>query len=304
MYYDGNAVLACDKLKGDNSMSKRNRSEGWIYAKRSGHDNEELVKLRLETDVEFKMNFLEQLGIIDKDIKNIQVGGLHERDVESVLEKYKTKSKTDLCILFEDGTCLNVSIKKSTGGQVYLITYGNFVMGYEKQFQIQIPDKVKRAIELFWGVANDVPNIAQTIGTNKNYELKKHRIVGDTLGVYSEELYNTLLNWMKDNMYNIVKFCFSMGLAAKEQDWAEVIWYVNELGDGNFNYACNIDLLAKKAQEAASTEVCYGSRGHGTTIRLPFGFVQWHSPTKSIPGCLQFHHNLYKIERLTQDERI
>lgn len=33
----------------------------------------------------------------------------------------------------------------------------------------------------------------------------------------------------------------------------------------------------------------------GTTIQMAFGFVQWHSPQKTIPGCIQFHHNYNKI---------
>ena len=42
----------------------------------------------------------------------------------------------------------------------------------------------------------------------------------------------------------------------------------------------------------------YGARNGGSTIQLPFGFVQWHSPRKIIPGNLQFHHSYEKIKSL------
>lgn len=42
----------------------------------------------------------------------------------------------------------------------------------------------------------------------------------------------------------------------------------------------------------------YGTRNGGSTIQLPFGFVQWHSPRKIIPGNLQFHHSYKKIKSL------
>lgn len=299
-YYDKFIIY----LNGDGCMQKRNRSEGWIYAKNSGHNNEELVRLRLETDAEFRNHFLNQIGLESKRIKQVSVGGIHEKDVLSVLGKSKTKSKTDLHVLFDDDSYINVSIKKSTGGQVYLITHDHFINGFEKQFNTIIPENIKRAIELFWGSAVDIPEIVNNIGTNKNYEFRKHRIVGDTLSVYSNELYLGLLEWMKKNMHNLVLFCFSTGLAAEEKDWADVIWYINELGDETFNYACRIELLAKKAHENADLYVFYGNRGHGTTIRLPFGFVQWHSPQKVIPGCLQFHHDLNLIRRVINNGSI
>ena len=48
-------------------------------------------------------------------------------------------------------------------------------------------------------------------------------------------------------------------------------------------------------EKHASDGTEYGNVGGGTTIQLPFGFVQWHSPTKKIPGDMQFHHNHEKI---------
>ena len=30
---------------------------------------------------------------------------------------------------------------------------------------------------------------------------------------------------------------------------------------------------------------------------IDIAFVQWHSPTKVIPGCIQFHHQFKKIKK-------
>ena len=48
--------------------------------------------------------------------------------------------------------------------------------------------------------------------------------------------------------------------------------------------------LCKAVQANANQNTFFGNRNGGSTIQLPFGFVQWHSPQKTIPGCLQFHH--------------
>ena len=45
----------------------------------------------------------------------------------------------------------------------------------------------------------------------------------------------------------------------------------------------------------------YGNKTGGSTIQLPFGMVQWHSPTKKIPGDMQFHHSYEKIMELLNE---
>ena len=46
------------------------------------------------------------------------------------------------------------------------------------------------------------------------------------------------------------------------------------------------------AQRAAKRETCYGTAYGGTTIQLPFGFVQWHQ------AKMQFHHQYEKVKAL------
>lgn len=126
----------------------RNRAEGWKYAKLSGHENEELVKELFSDTGNFQTQFLKRIGKSNCSIEGVDVGGLKEKNVQSILGG-TTKSKTDLKITLSDGTLLKISIKKSLAGQVYLIPINHFIEGYELQYHEIIPDDVKRAISLY-----------------------------------------------------------------------------------------------------------------------------------------------------------
>ena len=80
-------------------------------------------------------------------------------------------------------------------------------------------------------------------------------------------------------------------MAANSEDWAEYLWYINTIEEcDNYNQLFKIDNIASKIE--FSNIYGFGSRGGGTTIQLPFGFVQWHL------GQMQFHHGFEKISNL------
>ena len=134
------------------SSSQRNRAEGWQHAKTSGHTNEENILELLQKDAAYREFFLKRLKKEHLEIKDINIGGLHEKQVPSTLQGEKpTNAKPDLWITFSDGSSANISIKKSDSGQVYLVTGKHFLNGYEKQFKCSIPDDVKQGINLFFG---------------------------------------------------------------------------------------------------------------------------------------------------------
>lgn len=277
-------------------MEHRNRAEGWKHAKLSGHENEELVKHLFDDGSTFQNSFLKRIGKEKCKITNVDVGGLKEKNVPSVLGG-TTKSKTDLKIKLSDNTILKISIKKSLSGQVYLIPINHFIDGIEKQYNLTIHDDVKRAIKLYWGSETDTIDIVEKFGMYKSYEKRKHRLVADTLKVYNDDLYNKLICWFKSNIKYIFNFCFARGLAKNEDDWANVIWYINELGENDVDDMFMVDDIANYIDSVSDNETEYGQANHGSTIQLPFGFVQWHSPQKTIPGCIQFHHNYKKVKK-------
>ena len=272
-------------------MPNRNRAEGWKHAKLTGHDNEKLVAELTKADNGIQKRLLECAHLKDVEITDIQCGGLCETDVDCILGG-KTKSKTDMWLQLSNGKKLNVSIKKDENGQVFLIGIDRFIDGFEKQYNIKIDSEVKRAIELYFGSASDVIEIIRKYSDkNKTLEMKKHRLVAETLKKYDEKLYRNMLSWFNNNMDSIFDFCFSRGLAYHQSDWADIVWYINLVGENKFDKMIYLPEMKKGIQRNA----VYGTRNGGSTIQLPFGFVQWHSPRKIIPGSIQFHHSFEKM---------
>ena len=105
------------------SDTGRNRSEGWQYAKITGHENEAKIAELTMNDIEVQKKLLSCAHLDSSKIyiSKIDFGGLCESDVECILPGGKTKSKTDMWLFLSNGKRLNVSIKKETGGQVFLI---------------------------------------------------------------------------------------------------------------------------------------------------------------------------------------
>ena len=181
----------------------RNRATGWKHAKLSGHENEDLVKRRLDIDRYFQDSFLERVNKPFAKIEMTSVGGLHETNVPSIHGR-KTKSKTDLKVYLDIKKVVNVSIKKSYTGQVYFVSADVFIDTFEKQFKRLIPDDVQRAISLFWAAADDAVEIIEEFGDRsnaRNYSLQmRHRSLNaTTLKSYNEDLYEALLEWFADN---------------------------------------------------------------------------------------------------------
>lgn len=218
-------------------MEHRDRATGWQYAKLSGHKNEDLVKIRLDTDEVFATSLLKRIDRPHSHIVRTTIGGLHETNVPSVNGR-KTKSKTDLKVYLDTNEVINISIKKSLGGQVYFVRAGLFIDTFEKQFNVKIPLNVQRAINLFWAAADDAVNIIkeygdQAITKNYNLQLRHKSLNATTLKTYNEHLYDVLLQWFTDNSYELAKLSFSMGTVCDSKEWSDFVWYINLLGENN-----------------------------------------------------------------------
>lgn len=275
------------------TIESRDRAYGWKYAKLSGHSNEERVKELLDTNPEFRLHLLSRIGLSNEIIKYTSIGGLHETKVRGVIGKM-TKSKTDLKIIFNSGKEVKVSIKKSLGGQVYFVRAKLFIEIFEKQFGDKIPTNVQRAIKLFWAEAEDAPKIIEQYGNRhdlKNYNLQiRHKSLNaTTLKAFDASLYQSMLDWFSQKAYEITKLAFSMGAAKDPKEWSEYVWYINLLGENEVDQVFNIIDICHAAKNVAETETYFGDRNGGTTIQLPFGFVEWHQ------AQMQFHHSYEKL---------
>lgn len=275
-------------------VEHRDRASGWQHAKLSGHKNEDLVKKLLDSDSEYAFNFLSRIDCSCSTIVNTSIGGLHETNVPSVIGRRKTKSKTDLKVFLNDNKIINVSIKKSLFGQVYFVRAGLFIETFEKQFNRKIPETVKRAICLFWAAADDAVEIIKKYADTSNIQiynlqLRHKSLNAMTLKAYNQQLYDELLKWFIDNAYEIALLSFSMGAVRDKEEWSDFIWYINLLGENNVDAIFSIEKLCCAVRNSAKDKTNYSSKNGGTTIQLPFGFVQWHQRQ------LQFHHSFDKI---------
>lgn len=262
--------------------TKRNRSEGWSHAKKSGAENENLSKRFVEDNPKLFSRLFGKTQIV-----NVCANGLNEKNVDSVLGG-STKSKVDLCITYNDDSKIKLSIKKSSGGQVYLIKNSRFISGFKEQFSIEIPLDVVKSFSLFFGEDDDAIKDYKQFGLSA-YEEKKHRLTAESMRRYAPECDKILLDWFRQNIENITLFCFAYGLAKNEDDRAQYVWYNNELGENNESIIFDINKLAKESVKHKEN-INYGTRNGGTTIILPFGFVQWHK------NSMQFHHSLDNLK--------
>lgn len=274
----------------------RNRSEGWKHAKNSGHKNEEAVKEKLNDDKKFKKLFESKFNY--GSIVGIEIGGIREKNVPSILDR-STKSKTDMTISWASGNTTNISIKKSESGQTYLIRTNYFIDAFEKQFKATIPENVKKSLEFFFGedptsVKKAIEKYPHNNPDIRAYEVRKCRLTWDTLKKLDKKYDTDLLDWIRNNIENICLLCFSTGQAINKNDHAEYLWYINELEDElSIDDLYKIQDIAKNCKKNKS-KIAPGTQGGGTTISLPFGFVQWHQ------GQMQFHHQLKKIQEISK----
>ena len=272
----------------------RDRSSGWKHAKLSGHSNEELVCEMLRNDKEQQKRLLRTLGESSASITRCDYGGLHETNIPSILGG-TTKNKADITVWLNNGKKYGISVKKSLAGQVFLIRDKNFIKGFELQYGKKIPDDIERAISLFWGSAKDTTNIINTYSLDysiRKYELHKNRLTAQTLKKYDQKMHDDLLIWFRDNIYDIADYCFARGQAKYKDDRATIIWYINLLGEHDIDEIHHIDSLCKLVENNKQL-IKYGNVRGGTTIKLPFGFVQWHQEQ------MQFHHKYDSIKDLS-----
>ncbi len=277
-------------------MNNRNRSQGWTHAKKTGHLNEELAAMNIANCSTVQTTITELSNCNNIDFNNVKYGGIHETKVESVIENHKTTSKTDITIPCDNGM-LNISLKKDAGGQVFLISVDNFIFGFEKHYLKIIPNHIKRALALFFGsvdIGEIITIVDQQHSPYKSYEIRKNRLTACSLYKYDINLHDALIKWFTDNIKDIFDFCFIRGMSKNQNDWANIIWYKNFLNENTYDEMLNLNTLKDKLPNYAE----YGSKNGGTTIQLPFGFLQWHNPSKKEHGDMQFHHSLEKLINL------
>lgn len=160
-----------------------------------------------------------------------------------------------------------------------------------------IPENVKKAINLVWATDEDAADIIEHYGDRtavKEFEMQiRHKSLNaHTLKAYNPSLYKALLQWFIDNADKIALLAFSAGAVRCKAEWAEYVWYKNMFGENMKDDIFLIEDICKGAVKVSENETYYGTKNGGTTIQLPFGFVQWHQAN------IQFHHSFDKVAAL------
>ncbi|MFQ3607889.1 MAG: hypothetical protein SNJ55_04580 [Chloroherpetonaceae bacterium] len=287
--------------------NKRNRSEGWKQAKRSGHEYEqEFAKRVLDAksdEYSALMLFAEKRGIQAKPISVDAKKGTQK--VEDFTGSQKTQSKTDAVVLFENGDTLNLSLKKSsvTHGQAHLTTLQRFLDRITFLCGEKIPEEVTFVFKAFTG-ETDAKNIIEFAPEaklkspiikkhNQQAELYQNRLYISTIQESYSRQWKTFQEWLRNKMSLVTHIVLSSGYAKNERDFADAIYYAkaNQFFD-----------LKEIQKLSAGYTVEKRDSGYyaGSTLTMPWGYLQLHRPgRKDGPYQLQFHHNYTDIIKLT-----
>jgi hypothetical protein len=284
------------------TLEGRNRSEGWRHAKLDGHDNEQLFAKSLVNNQEFISTIEKHLmKTSPKGSPIISVDG--SKHVESIFGD-KTTSKVDIALNWDTGQRINISLKKSNSGQVWLISVPRFISAMEYYLGRSIDSEVRVGISLFIGGSN-LSRYENYFEKACEYNMKwnpsiamqeRHqtRLVANSIETIFPSVWESTLGFLNSNIGLITKLCFSMGLAKSETEAADVIIY-NKANDGNSVFSIS-EIIQSAQAHTKLNPIVAGPRNGGSTLQLPTGFLQMHHPQGD--NLLQFHHQYKKISIL------
>jgi hypothetical protein len=285
--------------------SGRSRSEGWQWAKISGHVNEEqLADLLLNN-----RSFGREIGrrVFGKDVGSpIEVfgGGAAAEHVLDIFAS-RTNGKPDIYVRWAGSEPVNFSVKKSISGQVFLTSVDRFFRGYEYHFEESVPERIATMMRLFIGANPEECDFAmrgktylgpKQRGSTQLQEQHQHRLLGITLDRYFPEDWRATLRWLDSRCSQIADFVFARGYAINNSDFATHVWYF--VSDGERIQVDRIFQIPEIIRHSSTTgnRVAIGPRNGGSTIVFPFGFLQMHSPQAD--NQIQFHHQFAKLQNM------
>ncbi len=243
-----------------------------------------------------------KLAIAGKEIpsssKNIFEGGA------------KVKNKTNLRIIWKDGSFSNFRLKCFSPSQIHLELACNMVSEFEAQYHQKIPQNVKDALLLFTGKHPNQKSILDSIpvdfvGTRIRTEVERkynNRLTLASMYGYDETMAMSLMNWLRKNIANLFEFCFSIGASSDCSQKVDYLWYYCDEKDF-FKFQIydlqgltkNLRMMTKK--EIAPLVTPRDAARVGSTINLPFGNLQFHE------DALQFRHDPLKLSEIFKHRR-
>lgn len=273
-------------------MSQRNRSEGWQHAKLDGHANEN----------SFGDSLTHNSGLVDhlwRQVHGCAVPGAYQVSVDGSRRAASalggtTTSKVDIEINAY-GCATRLSIKKSSSGQVWLVSVDSFLSLMKLAGDDSWSDDAARGLRLFIGGASNVAGLEDSLrlglefskSRNNSFHLNQvrhSRLSASDLRAVDSTALDSMLRAIKLSLPLITRFSFASGAASNPEDWADIVVYNNSSSGIS---SILTDDLAKIPQKLRDV-VAFGPRNGGTTVRMPWGFLQEHHPQGH--NLMQFHH--------------
>jgi hypothetical protein len=233
----------------------------------------------------------------------------HNKEMPWSIFGDRTAAKTDVNVFVNEGNPLDISIKKPStkSGQVLLCKLARFLSLIERKSGGPIPANVKWTLRAIFGETDGI-SIMDFAPEAKllSPQIKRHKLQAE---VYQNRLYpstiaqsypnrwNELKAWFSEHMAEITDCCFRSGMCDDNRDshvTAEFI-YIGYLGKF---------YTTKSIIEASLPHVInYSQTGYykGSTILMPWGFLQGHRPGENDgPYQVQFHWRGKDILELLQ----
>ena len=123
----------------------------------------------------------------------------------------------------------------------------------------------------------------------KQAELYQNRLYASTMEVHCERAWKTFCDWFNESLPAITRLCFSSGYGHDKKDHAKQLFW------GKTHQLYDLERLAERTH---GYKIHPSRNGFykGSTISLPWGFLQPHRPGKHEgPYQLQFHYAMEPI---------
>lgn len=284
-------------------MAKRNRSQGWQHAKISGHEYEQTFakeSMLPSSEIYLAVMTMAELDGVKGSLTGAVVAGEWVSDVFGAL----TPAKSDATLEYSCGSRHRISIKKpsASGGQAHLTKLDRFLRVLEIK-GIAIPSEVKWVFQAFTGETNGMPIAQFAAGVEINSpiikkhgmkaELYQNRLYPSTIEAQFPARWQTFRVWFEKNLPEITRLCFSTGYCSEVANHADCLFW----GKTKRFYDLKRLILNMRGQKIEPSRRGYYA---GSTITLPWGFLQPHRPGKSEgPYQLQFHYSMDEIASLS-----
>lgn len=272
----------------------RSRSEGWSHAKIDGHDNERAFGQTLIDNPILVRRLWSRRFEATEENPDFVISVDGSKHVDSVLGG-KTTSKVDVSISLGD-EYLGCSIKKSDTGQVWLTSVDRFLKLLAKKESKPVDPDFKKGLRLFIGGEKNLEEhqdlfkeglCKSKMTTPKTYarESENFRLSCGTIKELDRGVYEALLEGFRGSIGSITELAFATGAASDESDRAKLVVYNKPDKLITFDTE-NLKLSAPAFGDLINP----GPQNGGSTIWLPWGFLQMHHP--QVENLMQFHHKL------------